>query len=352
MSAGKTELTKYLKIKSKSLLGKCFQIIEDYEEKVSKSKMEFNTVNEVSEYLQRTDLSADLCFTDFYINFISKISGSPSHRIYKTTYNHLTKYKNRIFVSEITPKFLSGFENYLSGTEMGDRGVSLYMSRIRAVYNAMVDEYQDFGYKFNYPFRKYKVPTSKSKKTIAISKENLTKIIQSDLQGRAEFSRDMFAISLFSCGTNATDLYDLKESENGRIEYNRNKTKGRRSDEAFISIRIEPELLPYIEKYKGNNGYMFNFRDLYKNRVQLVKAIGEGIKQICEKLEIPKFVYYDARRTMASVMRNKLKISKDDIAMCLNHVDMEHKITDIYIETDFSIIDDCNRKFIDWIFED
>ena len=37
--------------------------------------------------------------------------------------------------------------------------------------------------------------------------------------------------------------------------------------------------------------------------------------------------------------------------MCLNHVDMAHKTTDFYIETDFSILDECNRKFLDYLFD-
>jgi len=31
-------------------------------------------------------------------------------------------------------------------------------------------------------------------------------------------------------------------------------------------------------------------------------------------------------------------------------INMSHKTTDYYIETDFSIIDKCNRKFLDWLF--
>lgn len=33
-----------------------------------------------------------------------------------------------------------------------------------------------------------------------------------------------------------------------------------------------------------------------------------------------------------------------------NHTDMAHKTTDDYIEIDFSILDRCNRKFLDWLY--
>lgn len=76
-----------------------------------------------------------------------------------------------------------------------------------------------------------------------------------------------------------------------------------------------------------------------------------GLKKLSELLDMPKFDFYDARRTVASIMRNKLNISKDDIALCLNHVIVAHKVTDYYIETDFSILDRCNRKFLDYLFD-
>lgn len=39
-------------------------------------------------------------------------------------------------------------------------------------------------------------------------------------------------------------------------------------------------------------------------------------------------------------------MSKDDIALALNHVDSGNKTTDIYIEKEWKIIDDVQRKVI------
>ena len=36
---------------------------------------------------------------------------------------------------------------------------------------------------------------------------------------------------------------------------------------------------------------------------------------------------------------------------CLNHVDMTHKVTEGYIEKDFTPIDKLNRKVLDYIFQ-
>ncbi|SEM75635.1 hypothetical protein SAMN05216436_10795 [bacterium A37T11] len=49
------------------------------------------------------------------------------------------------------------------------------------------------------------------------------------------------------------------------------------------------------------------------------------------------------RHTFASIARNKARQSKDDVAMALNHVDNARKTTDIYIEKDWSILDDLQE---------
>src|SRR3546814_367522 len=60
-------------------------------------------------------------------------------------------------------------------------------------------------------------------------------------------------LSFYLCGMNAVDLYQLTERDirNGRVDYNRSKTEGKRQDIAFISIKIINEAKPLLEKYIG-----------------------------------------------------------------------------------------------------
>ena len=46
-----------------------------------------------------------------------------------------------------------------------------------------------------------------------------------------------------------------------------------------------------------------------------------------------------------------LNISKDDIDLCLNHVNKAHKMADVYIDKDFTRIDQANRRMIDLLFQ-
>ena len=282
---------------------------------------------------------------------------SPSKSIHRATYNHLVKYAgDKILVGDITPNWLLLFEKYLSA-KMGSPGVAMYLSQVRTVYNWIIDEYEYKGYKFIYPFRKYNIPTPTYKPNKALSKEQLRAILFTKLKTKeANRMRDAFAISLMTLGTNAKDLY-LIEKIGERMEYDRSKTKDRRTDNAFISVKIEPEVRPFIKRNKGVKR-AFSFSDVHVSPRRFALSSKRGLDNAREQINklygedfLPEFTFYDARRTMASVMSNKLRISNDDIAKCLNHVDDKNTTTRPYIERDFSVLDRCNRMFIDWLYE-
>ena len=63
------------------------------------------------------------------------------------------------------------------------------------------------------------------------------------------------------------------------------------------------------------------------------------MRQLRKATGITDITFYWARHTFATIARNKCQMNKDDIAEALNHVDGDHKITDIYIEKDWSIVD-------------
>lgn len=66
--AGKSDLTKELKIKSNLILGKCAQIISEYESRLEKLKHEPRDVKEIAEWVQRTDIDGELDFLAFFKN--------------------------------------------------------------------------------------------------------------------------------------------------------------------------------------------------------------------------------------------------------------------------------------------
>jgi uncharacterized membrane protein len=55
---------------------------------------------------------------------------------------------------------------------------------------------------------------------------------------------------------------------------------------------------------------------------------------------------YWARHTFANTARNVCRMSKDDVALALNHIDEGHRTTDIYISRDWKIVDDVQAKVV------
>lgn len=141
---------------------------------------------------------------------------------------------------------------------------------------------------------------------------------------------------------NAVDLYQLTERDirNGRIDYNLSKTEGKRKDNAFISIKIIDEAKLLLEKYIGK----LSLR--YSNSNCLNWVLGKGMEQLRKLTGIPELTLYWARHTFANTARYDCRMSKDDVALALNHVDEGNSTTDIYIAKYWKIVDDVQRKII------
>jgi oxalate decarboxylase/phosphoglucose isomerase-like protein (cupin superfamily) len=57
-------------------------------------------------------------------------------------------------------------------------------------------------------------------------------------------------------------------------------------------------------------------------------------------------IYYTARRTWATLARNVAHIPKDIIHDALNHSDERMKVTNLYIDKDYSLMDKANKKVL------
>ena len=123
----------------------------------------------------------------------------------------------------------------------------------------------------------------------------------------------------------------------------------KRSDKAFLSIKIEKELLPYLERYKDQLGdRAFNFFLRYASHDQFNHKLNQNLKEVGKMIGVNEINMYFARRSWATIARNECGVSMDDIAFCLNHKS-GHNITDVYVQKDWEIIDRTNRKVIDYI---
>lgn len=380
----KKQLTKEYDLKDAFLLRELNNRIVAFEDmKVQKLglKIEHYTAKELADYFSNKIKSQgeDVDFIDFGRKHIEALRANEedSYAVsFTSTINALVDHfkSEKVSINQITSKSLAEFESFLKTTRTMKRinqfgreytitreplkDTTVYLRNIRTLFNLAMAKYNDEDKDEiiikHYPFKKFKIKKDHEPKkrnlTIAQIRE-IFDLPDEGLTDRAIIARDVFIISFMLLGTNTVDLYEMPSSsiKNGRITYNREKTADRRSDDAEISIRIEPEGQQLIDKYRSKTkDKAFVFAERYANATAFNGNINKGLKVVAEKLGlgIPLSTYY-ARHSWATIARNDCRISKDDVHLALNHVDENTKITDVYIARDWSIIDDANRKVID-----
>ena len=284
--------------------------------------------------------------------------------------------RENVSITEINSKFLTGFENYLRSKRtikrknqfnkeviierpgLSDISVIDYLTDIRTVFNAAIEEYNDEDRDEvkikHYPFRKFKLKRAPESTKRALTVDQVRAVIRVPETAlklkRAIMARDVFLLSFYLAGINLADLYSMENScyTEGRISYYRQKTRDRRRDKAFISIKLMPEVLPLFEKYRDKAGIkVFSFYKMYSSSHIFDSNINKGLKVVAKSCGIEKLTCYHARFSYATIARNDCDISKDDISQALNHVDKGLKTTEIYLKKDWSKIDNAIRKVID-----
>lgn len=271
-----------------------------------------------------------------------------TRKLYEGTANKIKLFDDKITIDKVNKTWLTEFEQFCAET-MSVNGYAVHMRNIRAVFNYLIAE----GVTTNYPFRSYKI---KKEKTMhrALTEDQLRSIKHIETPSFCLEYRDMFLLSIYLIGINPKDLLHLRQEDlmDNRVVYRRFKTN------KLYSIKLEPEALKILQKYKGEQ-HLLNCLDRYNDYLDYLhhmndglKKLGmeyaegngyvEGTKSICSEL-----TSYWARHTWATMAYN-IGISKDVISQALGH-NNGVAVTDIYIEYDLEKVDEANRKVIDYI---
>lgn len=361
--------------------------IERFEEVKSQKlgyRIELYTAKELAKYLvdeikPGSDYSIDFIeFSRKYIEGIRSQGRTSTAANMKRTLNALIDFGNgrdRLPIGELTAKFLRQLEAFLQSERVIKRknqfgrvvttrkppvsDVTLfdYMTDIRVLFNAAMDEYNDEDRNdmkiLHYPFRKYKLKRRPENTKRNLTPEQIAAIAaltDEELRlDRAIMARDVFLLSFYLVGINLVDLFEATKLRGDRLEYERSKTKGRRQDRAFISIRVEPEALPLVEKYADTTGArVFGFHNRYTTSHIFSSNVNKGLKLVAKAagIDVELSTYY-ARHSWATIARNRCNVSKDDVDLALNHVDMGLRMADVYIAKDWSRVDSANRLVLD-----
>lgn len=235
------------------------------------------------------------------------------------------------------------------GRPLASGSISNYVRGLRALYNECKDKYNNPDFDIiripNEPFA-LEIPVyQKKKRNLPIELIKKIRDLETNFE-RTEMARDVFMMQFYMLGVNIGDLYRLTEPVIGRVNYERSKTNTDSNNNIItLSIKVTPELQSLFNKY-SKNGFLSELKK-YSNSDSFRSNMNRGLKDIGSEIGVPQISTNWARHSWASIARNKAGISKADVDFCLGHSTPEHRMADIYIEIDYTICDDANRKVLD-----
>jgi len=272
---------------------------------------------------------------DAFDAFIAGRKTLGSKKAYLTTLNVLSRYDDKIATrtfSEITRRWVEGFITHMNDNGIKPNSVKGYITHLKAVFNYAINN----DLTNNYPFKKIKVKGEVTAKR-NLTAEQLRKFFAAEVKPSQVKYLEFFKLQFLLVGINNVDLMMAKHSDlvNGRLTYKRRKT-GRLYD-----IKVEPEAMEIMNKYRGKE-HLLCFAEKTKHYTNFSANLNMNLSLMRKGV-----TSYYARHSWATIAANDLDIQKDTIAAALGHGG--NTVTDVYIDYKQKKVDEANRKVIDWV---
>lgn len=266
--------------------------------------------------------------------------------------------KPEIDINDITKPLLTDFVQWMAGkafsftngtlslskrTRIQNGAESRHLAKLAHIFNKAKERYNDEdGGTILIPRSPFsgisiKHPQSKGPKPLDIP--TMQRVIDARHHlPTVQTALDLFVLSFALMGVNLADLYEAGELGEVWV-YHRKKVRDRRPDGAEMRVTIPDCVkcrLPALAKLHTMAG---------KAQYATAKA-NKGLARWCEDEGIPRFTFGAARHTFATLARNKARVEKATVDECLCHVG-DYRVTDIYLEPDWELLGDANRKVLD-----
>lgn len=368
----KDDLTRSLKLKNQKYVDLAEDLIRTYRNRCDMlgTRIKGMTVDEVVAFIEKPQEPErwDLDIVEYareHIRRLQETGHEGNAQTYKVAINSLVKYlgREKVSIKEVTVKMLKSWVAWILDQETCKAGFAPhnYISRLRAIHNMAKKEFNDEDAGIiripNSPFSHIDIPKEPVPEKRALTIKQMKMLLALPYKdspypntNRYNFALDLFILSFALVGMNLVDLYYCEDCKDGRITYERIKTKNRRSDRARISIKIQPEIQALVDKYRDPTGKrVFKFYRMYASMSTLHKAVGYGLKKIAETAGLDELEFYAARHTWATIAQNDAGVDKWTVHTALNHVDESTRITDTYIRKSWDPIDKANRKVLNLV---
>jgi integrase len=303
----------------------------EYNKKLYPINTEEMHINKIVEILNSKSEAHD--FKVYFKKFIYEkqdLKKTGTATLYEATYHMIELFDGGapLMFEDISTGWLADFETYMKKRRKGNKQntVAIPLRNIRAVFNSAI--IHGVIPRNVYPFQEFKIKQAETaKRALSIEQIRFIRDFKTKYAITA-LARDMFMLSFYLIGMNNTDLFELPDINNGRIDYHRAKTG------KFYSIKIEPEAASLIKSLKGEKK-LLNFSDIYKTPHALTHSLNKGIKRIIH--------------SWATIASNDCDAGDDLIAAALGQT--RKTVTDIYINRNSKKVDELNRKVLDCLLD-
>lgn len=273
----------------------------------------------------------------------------------KTNESSIDTYRNAIkalsrhydyegfMLTDFSRKMLEEFRKKLTDEGLKQNTISGYIVKLKAIYN--------FAYEngdIDKPFPKFELKREQTRKR-SLLVEQIRDLMNMETTNKQRIYIDVFMLILYMRGINMKDLSELRASDirSGVIEYNRDKTG------KHIEIKLEPEMMEIIERYKGKE-HMLRFFDGHKPTEEYHKRFGNmmrmSLRHAALKVGItePLSAYW-ARHTWSS-LAIEIGVDIAYVSAGLSHSHGE-PVTQVYIQYRQKKINDESRRVMDYILQ-
>ena len=334
-------------------LTKLYSKLEEYmltheEEPFQQMKVHLKTLINGKEAIVEKNI---LYYIDEYIK--TKVKES-TKQVYFTTKKRIETFDSHATFNTIDRNWLERYQSHEILKGRLYNGIAIDLRNIRTIFNWAIDnEITD-----KYPFRKFKIKGER-RQYLYLNVKELKEFRDIPVEPFMEKYKDIFMLGFYLIGINISDLLELPANciKKGRIQYRRNKTS------RLYDIKVEPEAMTIINKYKGTKHLLSVLDDgtkesSFRRRLNdYIKRIGPTtmvknkrgalIKKKITPLH-PDIVWYTARRSWATIAA-ELDIPKEIIGKALGHSEWDNTTTDLYISFDYKKVDEANRKVLDYL---
>lgn len=230
-----------------------------------------------------------------------------------------------------------------------------YLAKLSHIFAAAKDKYNDEDAGLivipRSPFSAFRLsaPLSGEQVQSNLGAEVMQRVIDATpTDEEIRLALDAFVVSFALMGANLADLYEAKAPRGGWWSYERRKTRTRRDDKALLSVRVDERARPFIARlaWHSRGGWWFPRLRAAAPPESITGKINRGLRRWCKSEGLPPFTFYAARKTWASLARNKAGVDKATIDECLCHRG-DLRLADIYIERDWEVLARANARVLD-----